>query len=115
MSNLLPLVAAALLSHPQVDPVTGAKTFQLWDGSTATVNADGVTVQTRGNKRGSTRLISTFTAPGANDLSLFKTLSLPARGLAPQRVTAGAGNDFFVGAMAAAPVPLDGATTAAAR
>src|SRR4051794_1614571 len=92
MPNLLPLVAAALLSHPTVDPVSGAKTFQLWDGSTATVTPDGIAVQTRDRTRGNRRLLSTWTPPGASDLSLLRMLSLPQRGLAPQRVTAGARN-----------------------
>src|SRR4051794_28556478 len=114
-----PFLAAVLLAHaavaaplaPEVDAVTGARTFHLWNGNTATVGADGVAVESaRGGRGSQKRLRSVFTPPGASDLSLSRMLSLPQRGLATQRVTPGRRADFFVGSMALEPKLLDART-----
>src|SRR4051812_43331225 len=95
----LPLFAAPTRNAPRIDPSTGARTFELWDGSTATVGKDGVAVRT--SARGHSELL--FTPEGASDLSLLRMLSLPRRGLrAPD-------GGFWGSSMAVEPRSLAGA------
>jgi hypothetical protein len=49
---LLAHSAFALPAHlaPKRDPLTGARTFQLWDGSSVTVGADGFVTRTEDGK-----------------------------------------------------------------
>src|SRR5205823_142309 len=88
---------------PEVDALTGARTFHLWNGTAATVGKDGVAVQSGLKGRGGKRLLSVFAPPGAGDLSLLRMLSLPQRGLAAP----GTRTNFYVGSMATDPRPLD--------
>ena len=82
LASLSTLAAPPARHAPQVDPLTGARTFQLWDGSTATVSADGMVVK----KARSGRTLQTQLPASQGDLGLLRSLSLPARGLSAPRV-----------------------------
>ena len=113
--RLLP-VAVLLLAHsasalpaqlaPKRDPLTGARTFQLWDGSSVTVGTDGFVTRAEDGKphRGGRRL-PVYTPPGADDLSLLRMLSLPSRELSPQSIAFGA--PFRASSMAIEPRSLE--------
>jgi hypothetical protein len=110
-------VAALLLAHPVVampahlapkrDALTGARTFQLWDGSSVTVGADGFVARKEDGKPHRGRRLPVFTRPDADDLSLLRMLSLPVRDLARGRVIPGAAADFWASSMAIEPRSLD--------
>ncbi len=116
MPRRLSLAAALLLAHsalalpaqltPRRDPTTGARTFQLWDGSSVTVGPDGFVTRVEDGKphRGGRRLPA-YTPPGAGDLSLLRMLSLPAREPSPRQVAAGAA--FRASSMAIEPRSLE--------
>ena len=86
---LLAHSAFALPAHlaPKRDPLTGARTFQLWDGTSVTVGADGFVTRAEDGKphRGGRRL-PVYTPPGADDLSLLRMLSVPGHALSPQSI-----------------------------
>lgn len=116
MPRRLSFAAALLLAHsalaipahlaPVRDPLTGARTFRLWDGSSVTVAADGFVTRVEDGKphRGGRRL-PVYTPPGADDLSLLRMLSLPLREPSPQQVAAGA--SFRASSMAIEPRSLE--------
>src|SRR5438132_12074067 len=74
----------------KTDPVTGARSFELWDGSTAAVGPDGLAYRMRQGTRGGS-VFSAFMAPNLDDLSLVRALSLPRREIARDRVVPGTG------------------------
>ena len=87
------LLAAPALAVPsrftgKKDPLTGSRTFELWDGSTAAVGPDGLAYRMRQGTRGGS-VFSAFMAPNLDDLSLVRALSLPRREIATDRVVPG--------------------------
>src|SRR3989441_3569259 len=83
-------------------PVTGARSFELWDGSTAAVGPDGLAYRMRQGTRGGS-VFSAFMAPNLDDLSLVRALSLPRREIARDRVVPGTRPEFWAGSMAIEP------------
>jgi len=118
MPHRLPTAAAAFLLAttafaipprlaPKVDAITGARMFELWDGSVVTVGREGLITRSKEGTRGG-RLFPVFAPPQADDLSLLRILSIPRRELAVDRVVPGTRPEFWVGSMAIEPRSLEG-------
>src|SRR3954470_7333120 len=103
---LHPALAAPPRLAPRTDPVTGTRTFTLWDGSEVSLGRDGVAYRAGKDNRGG-RLFSTFLPPGSDDLSILRTLSLPRREIATSRVVPGTRPEFWGASMAIEPRALD--------
>jgi len=106
------LLAAPALAVPsrftgKKDPLTGSRTFELWDGSPATVGPDGLAYRMRQGTRGAS-VFSAFMAPNLDDLSLVRALSLPRREIATDRVVPGTRPEFWAGSMAIEQRALEG-------